>query len=42
MAISNIKKRYIVQEIIQAEEIRIADEMIEVEIKRYAADAEKA
>jgi trigger factor len=42
MAISNIKKRYIVQEIIQAEEIRIADEMIELEIKRYASDAEKA
>ena len=41
MAIDNIKKRYIVQEIIQAEEIRISDEIIEAEIKKYAEDAKK-
>lgn len=41
MAISNIKKRYIVQEIIKNEEIRISDEIIETEIKRYEEDAKK-
>ena len=41
MAISNIKKRYIVQEIIKAEEIRIEDELIEKEIEKYREDAKK-
>lgn len=41
MAISNIKKRYIIQEIIKSEEIMISDEVVEAEIARYKEEAKK-
>jgi len=41
MAISNIRKRYLIQEIIQAENIKIEDSAIEKEIKRYEEEAKQ-
>jgi len=41
MALWNIKKRYIIQEIIKAEEIKVEDEKIEAEVKRYEEEAKK-